>query len=212
VPTNGAVEGWRFAVADESATRFPRTTATFGDVCPAGVAVAPGTKRVAVYVDYGVAADAPNKAAGPPAPTATCVSAPAAATGTQVLTKAVGTRVVKQQVCGIDGYPTSGCGDPVANPPSFPNPEPKVTFAGTGASSSPTPSPSPAPSTSPSVSPSGGPVISPSTSPSTSPSIRPAAATGGTGTSASSWVLVGALIAAVVAAASWLLVRTRGRH
>ena len=63
-PEDGAVEGWRFAVGDESTPRFPRATPTFGDICGATPAKA-GSKRVGVVIDAGRPADA-EKGATPP--------------------------------------------------------------------------------------------------------------------------------------------------
>src|SRR6478672_1040314 len=57
-PADGSVEGWRWAITDESGTppRTPRVTPTFGQVCDATDAQS-GMKRVAVVLDYGRAVD-----------------------------------------------------------------------------------------------------------------------------------------------------------
>ena len=44
-PADGSVEGWRFAVGTEDATRFPRATPSFDDIC--GKAVAKAGEKVA---------------------------------------------------------------------------------------------------------------------------------------------------------------------
>ena len=39
VPADGAVDGWRFAVADESSIRTPRATPTFAALCSSTAAI-----------------------------------------------------------------------------------------------------------------------------------------------------------------------------
>lgn len=110
-PADGSVEGWRFAVAGETDTRAPRVKTTFDEVCGDTAAEA-GKKRVAVVIDYGRAADAEN-GAEPPAPVARCASVPSAATGAEVLAAVASVRAEKALVCGLDGYPATGCGGEV---------------------------------------------------------------------------------------------------
>jgi hypothetical protein len=113
-PANGAVEGWRFAVADESSIRAPRATPTFAALCT-GTAAKVGTKRVALVIDFGRPADSADGVT-PPAPKASCVTVPAKATGADILVAGGATlRVSKALDCAIDGWPATGCGDPVAN-------------------------------------------------------------------------------------------------
>jgi len=114
VPANGAVEGWRFAVADESSIRTPRATPTFAALCT-GTAIKAGTKRVGLVLDFGRPADSADSAT-PPAPKTTCVTVPEKATGSDVLVAGGATlRLVKSMTCGIDSWPATGCGDPVAH-------------------------------------------------------------------------------------------------
>ena len=113
-PKDGAVEGWRWAVSDDSGKnpRTPRLTPAFADVC--GTTAAPaGQKHVAVVVDYGREADGDGKTP-PPQPLAKCATVPTAATGSQVLSAVTTVRVEKGLVCGIGGYPATGCGGQVA--------------------------------------------------------------------------------------------------
>lgn len=113
VPKDGSVEGWRFAVADESSTRAPRATGAFAQLC-AGTGPAAGTKRVALVVDFGRPADAAD-GARPPRPLGTCVRVPTQATGSQVLVGAgLQLRVQKGLTCALDGWPAAGCGEAVA--------------------------------------------------------------------------------------------------
>ena len=85
-PADGSVEGWRFAVADESSHRKPRATPTFDALC-AGTPVTAGNKRVGLVIDYGRQADSAD-GAEPPAARATCVAVPQKATGSDVLVAA----------------------------------------------------------------------------------------------------------------------------
>ena len=119
--TNGAwafsQKGPRFALGDTSTPRLPRAVVTFDQACGSTPAVS-GSKRVGVVVDFGRAADAREQGATVPAPYATCVTVPTAATGAQVLAAAAKPRVEKAMVCGIDGYPASGCSDTVKDVPA----------------------------------------------------------------------------------------------
>lgn len=111
-PADGAVEGWRFAVAGSADVRAPRALPAFEDVC-AGTDAAAGEKRVAVVIDYGRPADAAD-GAEPPAPRAECAVVDEAATGADVLAAVAETRVEGGLVCGLDGYPATGCGEAVS--------------------------------------------------------------------------------------------------
>ncbi|GAA4356628.1 SCO2322 family protein [Angustibacter luteus] len=112
-PADGAVEGWRFAVADESSTRTPRLVPTFDSLCGTTDKTA-GNKLVALVVDFGRPADGPDGTSAPPAPIAQCVSVPTAATGSDVMAAAGLTlRLDKSLTCAINGWPATGCGDPV---------------------------------------------------------------------------------------------------
>ncbi|MFE0426468.1 SCO2322 family protein [Streptomyces sp. NPDC058953] len=114
-PADGAVHGFRFAVsADSSDSSKPRTAPDFDAIC-ADTAPKPGSKRVALVVDPGTAADAP---AGerPPAPRTVCARVPGDATAAEALA-----RVAKPlrydgnaMLCAISGYPAKGCGEQVA--------------------------------------------------------------------------------------------------
>ena len=116
VPEDGAVEGWRFAVSDESTPRFPRADGDFQTLC-VDIVAADGLKRVAVVIDPGTAADSPD-GTEPAAPSGACAVVPEDATGDQVLTAVASTRVEGGLVCAIGDYPATGCGDAVAGPVS----------------------------------------------------------------------------------------------
>ncbi|SDB90420.1 hypothetical protein GA0111570_107111 [Raineyella antarctica] len=112
---DGSVQGWRYAVAGMTTVRTPRSTPAFNEIC-GKVRAVDGEKRVAVVVDPGTAEDAPAGSTPPGPPTATCVVAPKDATATQTLQLATSVRTdASGLVCGIDGYPATGCADAVSN-------------------------------------------------------------------------------------------------
>jgi hypothetical protein len=114
-PKDGDVEGWRYGTSTVSQGLSPRADlgeVDFDSVC-GDVEAAGGEKRVAVLVDYGVAADA--QGAEVPDPKADCAVVPEDATGRQVLESVVDVRAEKDMVCALDGYPAQGCGAPVGD-------------------------------------------------------------------------------------------------
>lgn len=111
VPKDGSVDGWRFAVADEASTRYPRAVLTFDQVCGTTPAES-GKKRVGLVVDFGRPADAADGGT-PPAPKALCAVVATDATSAAVLAVAGDVRTEKGLVCGVAGYPTSDCGGAV---------------------------------------------------------------------------------------------------
>jgi LPXTG-motif cell wall-anchored protein len=110
VPADGSVEGWRYAVGGTK-PRVPRAAGDFAAIC-ATTPVESGKKRVAVVIDAGTPADSATSQT-PPAPTGTCVVADPKASGTKVLAAAGPSRLEKGMVCGIGGYPETGCGQAV---------------------------------------------------------------------------------------------------
>ncbi|MGH3444101.1 MAG: SCO2322 family protein [Nocardioidaceae bacterium] len=128
-PADGSVEAYRYGTSTSSAGIEPRADLahyTFTRVC-SGTDPKPGTKRVAVLLDYGTAADA-TSGQTPPSPRAACAQAPKAANGQQVLEAVAQARIGKGLTCGIDGYPASGCSTTVKNA-TAPGPQHDVTFA-----------------------------------------------------------------------------------
>ncbi len=115
-PADGAVEGWRWAITEESGTpaRAPRVTPTFEQVCDATDAQS-GMKRVAVVLDYGRPVDGDGTST-PPDPAAECAVVPTAATGAEVLAAVAAVRNgTTGLVCGVNGYPATGCGGAVSS-------------------------------------------------------------------------------------------------
>ena len=111
-PSDGSIEGWRFAVADETSTRLPRATPDFAALC-GSTAAEDGSKRVGVVIDYGTAEDAPE-GDDVPAAIGACAVVDTDASGADVLAAVADLRLADSGlVCGVDGYPSAGCGDPV---------------------------------------------------------------------------------------------------
>jgi hypothetical protein len=128
VPADGSVDGWRFAVTDESSQRKPRVLPSFDTLC-AGTAAKSGSKRVGLVIDYGRSADSAGRTQ-PPVPRAICVAVPEKATGADVLAAGTTLRLDKGQTCGIDGWPATGCSelvDPV--PATAASPDTSIAFA-----------------------------------------------------------------------------------
>lgn len=146
IPADGSVEGWRFAVADESSVRNPRATQAFSALC-AGTATKAGSKRVGLVIDYGRPADSADggKGAQPPAPRSTCVTVPTKASGSDVLVAGgAKLRLNKALTCGIDGWPATGCGDAVAPvPAAAAAPDTKITIAAPKAAAATSPATQP---------------------------------------------------------------------
>lgn len=113
-PADGAVQGFRFAVSEDSrdASR-PRGAASFEAIC-ARTPARDGMKRVALVVDFGTPADAPSGEDPPPARTA-CARVRQDATTAEAL--ALTAKPLRYDpnalLCAISGYPESGCGDQV---------------------------------------------------------------------------------------------------
>ncbi len=111
-PADGSVDGWRYAVSDESSTRTPRVLPTFAQLC-ASTPAEDGKKRVGLVVDFGRDADG-DGTTPPPALAVSCAVVPTAATSSDVLATAGKVRVGGGFVCGVAGYPATGCADAVA--------------------------------------------------------------------------------------------------
>ncbi len=131
VPADGDVEGWRFGTSTVSQAIWPRADlaeVSFDTVCSGSEAGA-DQKRVAVLLDYGI--DRGNGAgdgAVTPEPRAECAVVPGDADGRAVLDAVADVGADGGLVCGLDGYPATGCGDQVADV-EVPTDEPTVGFA-----------------------------------------------------------------------------------
>ncbi|MCM2419167.1 SCO2322 family protein [Streptomyces sp. RKAG293] len=117
-PDDGSVEGWRFAASaeaqDSSKPRDVPGATSFAAICT-GTPPKGGTKRIALVLDFGTAADAGGGAA-PPAPRTACAQVPGDATGDDALAAVAKPLRYNSagMVCAIAGYPKAGCGEPVA--------------------------------------------------------------------------------------------------
>lgn len=115
-PPDGSVEGWRFAISQSAGSSdTPRVASTFNEICGSTPAV-DGKKRVGLVLDFGVSADAPPGMTPPDGPIARCLVVPTTATGYDVMVAATSIRTDGGLVCGIAGYPRTGCGEPVSDP------------------------------------------------------------------------------------------------
>ncbi|MFJ9866095.1 SCO2322 family protein [Streptomyces sp. NPDC101165] len=114
-PDDGAVQGFRFAVSEDSADASrPRGTADFGTIC-AGTPAKPGTKRVALVIDFGTPADAPSGETPPTRRRACARVSPDATTAEALAAVAKPLRYdTNALLCAIAGYPHKGCGEQVS--------------------------------------------------------------------------------------------------
>jgi hypothetical protein len=118
-PSDGDVEGFRFAVSEDSRSAVqPRGKREFTSIC-ARTPARHGMKRVALVIDPGTVADAPS-GERPPSPRTACARvAPDASTAEALATVAKPLRYdTNALLCAIAGYPRTGCGDPVAAGPT----------------------------------------------------------------------------------------------
>ncbi|MEU2158182.1 transmembrane domain-containing protein [Streptomyces sp. NPDC019396] len=116
-PSDGEVNGFRFAVSADSADATkPRTAPDFATLCAATPAK-PGTKRVGIVIDFGTPEHSPEGET-PPAPDRrnACARVDASATSAEALASVAKPLRYDSAalLCGISGYPKSGCGDQVA--------------------------------------------------------------------------------------------------
>lgn len=140
IPAEGSVEGWRFAVTTTAggAADAPTVSPSFDAIC-GGTAAEAGSKRVALVVDPGSPAIAPESQT-PPAPITTCVVAELDATGYQVLRAVTSVRTDGGLICAIGDYPTGECA-PVVDDPVAPAATTAATPAATTAMDVPEPAP-----------------------------------------------------------------------
>ena len=201
-PADGTLEGWRFSVSGVEGNRAPAFAADFEAVC-GDTAPEDGRKRVAVVVDPGLPADAPE-GEQPPGAWAMCVVAEPRATGYDVLRAAATVRAERGLICGIGGYPARGCADVIADPAptptptKSPKPSPKPTrtpeatrtpentqapASGDTATDAAVPAPSASSTPAPAASESSS---RPSTSPTSAPPVTPTPTTSPSGIAAAS--------------------------
>ncbi|MET9778655.1 SCO2322 family protein [Streptomyces sp. NPDC006367] len=113
-PSDGDVQGFRFSVSEDSGDAArPRGTADFAAIC-AKTPAREGSKRVALVLDFGTAADAPSGETPPAGRTACARVSPDATTADALAAVAGPLRYnTNALLCAIAGYPKSGCGEQV---------------------------------------------------------------------------------------------------
>ncbi|CAM5392393.1 SCO2322 family protein [Streptomyces aurantiogriseus] len=113
-PADGTVQGFRFAISENSQDAAqPRGATSFAAIC-ARTPAKEGRKRVALLIDFGTKADAPTGEA-PPASRTTCARLPEDATSAEALASVAKPLRYDTNalLCAIAGYPKSGCGEQV---------------------------------------------------------------------------------------------------
>ncbi|MGP3771932.1 SCO2322 family protein [Streptomyces sp. SDT5-1] len=114
-PSDGDVQGFRFAVSEDSEdAKQPRGAADFDTIC-ADTPAKDGEKRIALVIDAGTAADAPSGET-PPKPRTACAQVAEDATSADALA-AVAKPLrydSSAMLCAISGYPKAGCGEQVS--------------------------------------------------------------------------------------------------
>lgn len=114
-PDDGTVQGFRFAVSEDSADADrPRRAPDFAAVC-ADTPAKDGAKRVALVIDPGTAEDAPDGEKPPALRTACAQVAPDASSAEALASVAKPLRYDSSaMICAISGYPRTGCGEQVS--------------------------------------------------------------------------------------------------
>jgi hypothetical protein len=112
LPEDGDVYGFRWALVVGQDTRPPRADGDFDAIC-ADTEATSGQKRLAFVLDYGTDDDAPE-GDQPPQPRGVCAAVDEGFTTQQALATVADVRTDDSGlICGIDGYPSSGCGEQV---------------------------------------------------------------------------------------------------
>ncbi|MFE7324795.1 SCO2322 family protein [Streptomyces sp. NPDC057565] len=134
-PDDGAVQGFRFSVSEDSQdSAKPRRSPDFATVC-ADTPAKDGTKRVALVIDPGTAADAPAGETPPALRTACAQVAPGASTAEALASVAKPLRYSSDALlCAISGYPASGCGEQVSGSGHTASASPSSSHPGNGRS------------------------------------------------------------------------------
>ncbi|WP_424569015.1 SCO2322 family protein [Streptomyces sp. CH-036] len=114
-PDDGTVQGFRFAVSEDSGDADqPRRAPDFGAIC-ADTPAKDGRKRVALVIDSGTSTDAPDGEKPPALRTACAQVAPDASSAEALAAVAKPLRYDDSaMLCAISGYPKSGCGEQVS--------------------------------------------------------------------------------------------------
>ncbi|WP_327323293.1 SCO2322 family protein [Streptomyces sp. NBC_01210] len=117
-PSDGSVNGFRFSVSEDSGdSAQPRTAPGFEAIC-GRTPPKDGTKRIALVIDSGTQADAPEGET-PPVSRSACAQVGKDATSAEALASVAKPLRYNSEalLCAISGYPESGCGEQVATKP-----------------------------------------------------------------------------------------------
>ncbi|MFS0698051.1 SCO2322 family protein [Streptomyces nitrosporeus] len=114
-PDDGTVWGFRFSVSEDSQdSAQPRRAPDFSTIC-AGTPPKGGTERIALVIDPGTAADAPEGERPPALRTACARVAPGSSAAEALASVATPLRYDSSaMLCAISDYPRTGCGEQVA--------------------------------------------------------------------------------------------------
>ncbi len=96
---DGAVDGWRFGLGTNEKASAPALAPDFESVCGQTVAAA-GQVRVAIFIDFGVAATPPQSE---------CAVVTEGLSRASALSAIADLRTNNGFICAINGFPTSGC-------------------------------------------------------------------------------------------------------
>ncbi|WP_371549777.1 SCO2322 family protein [Streptomyces sp. NBC_00554] len=114
-PSDGDVQGFRFAVSEDSQQASkPRGGTDFASICAKSPAQQ-GKKRVALVIDFGTPTDAPSGET-PPSPRTACARVPSDATSAEALASVAKPLRYDTNalLCAIAGYPSTGCADQIS--------------------------------------------------------------------------------------------------
>lgn len=104
---DGAVDGWRFTLGSSGHADQPAPAPDFHAICDS-TARPEGSVRVAIVIDYGIAADA--------TPVTHCAVVDAGLSRASALGAVASLRLNDGFICAINDIPRTGCGDAVATP------------------------------------------------------------------------------------------------
>lgn len=114
-PDDGAVQGFRFSVSDDSRdSAKPRGAADFDTIC-AKTPAKDDRKRIALVIDFGTPGDAPGGETPPKPRTACALIADDATSADALAAVAKPLRYDSNALlCAIANYPKAGCGEQVS--------------------------------------------------------------------------------------------------
>jgi hypothetical protein len=113
---DGAVEGWSFVFSsDDIPSEAPSVKPDFATIC-AHIKPVPGKKRIALVIDFGKKAYAPN-GEKVKSTQVRCVRTAKSSQGIDVLGQVVKVRAeASGLICGFNGYPRQECGAEIDTP------------------------------------------------------------------------------------------------